>query len=99
MEKCKSETKVEMARGRRQEGQRGYFLPVDPGSAALRKSGYCREDMRQEGGVRSLPDLGLCRCTSGANPGMFPAAQTQKSCSCLWGIWVCLERISFDGMV
>lgn len=48
--------------GRRQEGhggaERDYFLPVDPGSEALRKSGRCREDVGQEGDVMSLPDLG-----------------------------------------
>lgn len=83
MEKCKSETKVEMAGGRRRE--RDCFLPVDPGSGALRKSGYRREDMGQEGGVMSLPDPGLCRSTSGANTGVSSSTNAGELFGCVSG--------------
>lgn len=65
-----------MAGGRRGEGD--YFLRVDPGSGALRKSEYCREDMGQEGGVMSLPNPGLCRSTSGANAGVSSSTNAEE---------------------
>lgn len=85
----------------RQEGcggpERDCFLPVDPGSEALRKRGCRREDFEQEGGVMSLPDLGPFAEIH--LPRILEAQTRKRPLAVPLRDFVCLGSISSGGMV
>lgn len=79
------------------ESQRACFLPVDPGSEALRKPGCRREDFEQEGGVMSLPDPGPFAETH--LPRTSEAQTRKRPLAAFLKDFVCLGSVSSDGMV